>query len=211
VPDIVRKLESELQQKIVSEPQVVYILVQSRKLIDDKKKATNFEALKLYCDWVMHTQLYFRPAERLMDKLNICHPLGLHPVDQAQKEKDFSSFFDELTLDRFRDQFRVFLASEGLPENVCDEGRWSDFLQHYSSIIQDCPLTYQPQKSSRTSPTKQFDKVILTKIGAAEGEQEGKISLLNIRWEFYFESKLVQQWEINQSGDKLSGSILASK
>jgi hypothetical protein len=150
-PAIVGKLRSELEEKIISERQVVYILVATRKLIDHQGQAANFKALKLYCNWVVHTQLDQSTAQQLIDELNIRHA-GLHPGDQAQKS--FMCFWDELSLDRFRPEFRSFLASQGLPHDICDDGRWDEFLPQYSAIIQGCPLTAAAAVKKQTPSNK---------------------------------------------------------
>jgi hypothetical protein len=56
-PDIIEKLNRELEQDIVSERQVVYILVEARKLLEQQGTLHNFRALKLCIDWAVHPKL----------------------------------------------------------------------------------------------------------------------------------------------------------
>src|SRR6266567_861644 len=52
---IVKKLRRQLQRKIVSECQVVYVLVEIRKLLALHNQAGSFSILNLYCNWTVHT------------------------------------------------------------------------------------------------------------------------------------------------------------
>jgi hypothetical protein len=59
IPDIAHKLSQELTQTITSERQVVYILVELRKLLEKKGllKEERFRALRFCCDWTVHSKL----------------------------------------------------------------------------------------------------------------------------------------------------------
>jgi hypothetical protein len=61
---IVEKLNYELGQAFQSERQIVYILVEVRKLLE--KEGTLFHecyrSLKLSCDWVVHPKLSWKSA-----------------------------------------------------------------------------------------------------------------------------------------------------
>jgi hypothetical protein len=57
IPDIITKLQRELARPVVSECQVVYLLVEIRKIIDAEPDPRPWKALKLYCDWAVHTEL----------------------------------------------------------------------------------------------------------------------------------------------------------
>jgi hypothetical protein len=213
-PEIIRKLRAELDQPITSERQVVYTLVQIRKLIDYQQHAEPFKALKLYCNWVVHTQLDQSAAQQLLDDLNARHS-GLHPGDQAQE--NFMRFWAELSLDRFRAEFRAFLNSHNLSGDICDGG-WSEFLRHYLSVIQDCPLTYsyarpaRPRKQKKSSPsTKQFDRLVLTKLNVGEQQEKKASPNLTIRWDLYLEQELVAHWDVDIGRGMLIGKILATR
>jgi hypothetical protein len=54
---IVGKLRMKLQEKIVSECQIVYILVEIRKLLNLRNQRTAFSILNLYCNWAVHVPL----------------------------------------------------------------------------------------------------------------------------------------------------------
>lgn len=55
--DIWSKLRRELNEPISSERQVVYILVELRKLLELSGSDEHFPALNFYCDWALHAVL----------------------------------------------------------------------------------------------------------------------------------------------------------
>lgn len=59
VPDIVSKITHELDQPIHSERQVIYILVELRKLLESKglDRDIRYRALIFCCDWAVHPKL----------------------------------------------------------------------------------------------------------------------------------------------------------
>jgi hypothetical protein len=102
VEDILSKLKSELQQEITSERQIVYILVQIRKLINTVELAKKFEALKLHCDWVLHTALDKQSARRLLGILNDKFRELLNKGGNPQELRDLREY---LGLQPFKDEF----------------------------------------------------------------------------------------------------------
>jgi hypothetical protein len=152
VNDIVQKLALELQQDIASERQVVYILVEIRKLIDTDNLAKKFEALNLHCDWALHTKLDRTSARRLLSQLNNAYSehLGKNRVEEAVK-----GLTEKLGLLAFQRDFRTLVRSYGLDDSFCDGNWWFDFLYYYSCVIQDCPLECKAEASWK------FDRLVL--------------------------------------------------
>ena len=54
---IAAKLSRELEDEIVSERQVVYILVETRKLLEQQATLGHYRNLKLCADWAVHPRL----------------------------------------------------------------------------------------------------------------------------------------------------------
>jgi len=55
---IIRKLAVELAEPMTTERQVVYLLVEVRKLLDRRpKNLPPYPSLKLYCNWTVHVEL----------------------------------------------------------------------------------------------------------------------------------------------------------
>jgi hypothetical protein len=51
---ITGKLNRAFNAELASEAQVVYILVEARKLLEREQTLENFRSVKLCCDWAVH-------------------------------------------------------------------------------------------------------------------------------------------------------------
>src|ERR1022692_1084374 len=65
---IIPKLEVALRRPIKTEMQVVYILVELRKLLEHKNKKDAYPALNFYGNWVVHTKL----SKSFVSSMNTC-------------------------------------------------------------------------------------------------------------------------------------------
>lgn len=145
--DIRTKLAAELSQPITSERQVVYILVEMRKLMELNGDDDSFWSLKFHCDWTAHSELRGPAAQeivRLFDKYQgMFDQMDALSPGEAQPFDD--SFMPQLglimTLSNFRNELSQYLGSQGMDASVpFDDGWWPGFLRHYASVIEDCPL-----------------------------------------------------------------------
>ena len=179
VEDILGKLQIELQQEITSERQVVYILVQIRKLINTVALAKKFEALKLHCDWVLHTALDKQSAKRLLGTLNNNFRELLNKGGNPQ---EFEDLRDYLGLEPFKDGFIKLLQHYGLDVSFCTKKWWFDFVSQYSRVILDCPLQCDAE------PGWTFNKLVLLDVDKEEPDR------LDMPWEFSLNGELVTIW-----------------
>ncbi len=60
------KLERALARPITSEEQVVYILVELRKLMELNGDSLTFPSLQFHCDWVAHPVMDRAPAKKIV-------------------------------------------------------------------------------------------------------------------------------------------------
>jgi len=187
--DIVSKLDKELHKEITSEPQVVYILVQVRKLIETDNPMEDFEALKLHCSWVLHPKLSRASAKDLLGKLNdqYARLLGNSSPQEAVKELG-----ERLGLKPFQAEFRKFLRFYGIDGSYCDGNWWLGFLYHYSRVVQDCPLECVAESGW------QFNKVVLV-----DPDDTVAADRLYMQWEFLFNGQQIGIWIINSGRDSL--------
>src|SRR5438128_1875039 len=119
---IVEKLRSELVQPISAERQVVYILVETRKLLEHMEtEKDEFETLEFYCDWAMHVELSRRAARTLLAKVDSYYTRlfqsGITPEEHRL-------LFGILCLEAFRGEFERFLGIHDLPVNICSSEDW---------------------------------------------------------------------------------------
>jgi hypothetical protein len=156
---IVEKLRAILSGDIDSECKVVYILCESRKLLEKCPPDPMPLALKMYCHWALHIDLTNpRTTTPLLERIDdFVDGIVLQTEDVI---KDHYLFRELLWLDTFRQQFREFLRVYDLPTGVCDEdGRWHEFLTHYAGVIQDGSLSCQ----AKTQRLKHVNEVVFSK------------------------------------------------
>ncbi len=112
---IVAKLSALLSQGITTEAELVYLLVEVRKLYE-RRNAELPPCLKLFCDWVVHAKLdnpkWAKQATDLKDKL--------------------------IASEEFRRGLTSVLKRERLPE----PDDWPGVLQLLAAVLKDCPLEF---------------------------------------------------------------------
>jgi hypothetical protein len=133
-------LRQALSEDISREKDVMYILSESRKLLERAGNAGHF-ALRLYCHWALHADLT-RPNTTL-DFLRRVDSFIEGELDhrKLRVSDNYRMFHEFIYLDTFRKELREFFVSFGLPTALCDEDqRWHDFLKLYAGIIEDGSL-----------------------------------------------------------------------
>lgn len=140
--DIAIKLAQELVQDIVSERQVVYILIELRKLLEKKTllNEERYRVLRLCSDWTVHPKLDRDSAQTitaLFDRYETAcrrEPVG---VSQA----GIPELVEFCEHSRFRIQFIDACKSIGVAATaVSNDDWWRSFLAHFSEVVRDCPL-----------------------------------------------------------------------
>lgn len=156
---IIDKLNRILSEPIDSEYKVVYVLAESRKLLDTQPPKSVPFSLRLYCNWALHVDLdhetttlpFLRRVERYVESvLAGC-------IDVGEEHRMLREF---VFLDTFRETFSHFLEAYGLPTRICeDDERWHEFLKYYAGVIEDGSLSCRASDQS----LKCVKEVIFTK------------------------------------------------
>ena len=191
---ILAKLEVELKEDKTSERQFFYVLVKLCKLIDTEELAREFEALKLHCDWTVHTTLSLGSAKRLLRKLNYEYS-QLHTENSSQEA--IRRLGEKLGLKAFQREFHEFLDRFGVDQSACNGNWWFAFLYYYSRVIQDCPL-----ESGTPEPGWAFDRVVLVDPDMTISDER-----LYMQWEFLLAEEQVGLWLVHHNRDSLGKVI----
>jgi hypothetical protein len=157
--EIARKLSLELQKgDAFTEPRVVYVLVQARKLLETMNDR-DFETLKFYCDWVLHVKLDRNKGASNVIKLFESIQKAADEGNAELYESRSTWLFEQvLSADAFRNQLIDVLSRNEIPaEFFTDDVRWHDFLNHYGAIIQGVPLELKVRSAN------QITSVIVTR------------------------------------------------
>jgi hypothetical protein len=136
-PAIIEKLKRELQENITAEKQVVYLLVEVRKLIESNQDGANYRALKFCCDWVAHPGLKGTEAQNIVRQIDEFQRMteAMSDSPSGQKLTVDTSFFEKLgeilRLSRFRRELGDYLNLQGIDSSIADDDRkWANFLKY---------------------------------------------------------------------------------
>jgi hypothetical protein len=174
---IVAKLRIILSSAVDSEWKVVYILAESRKLLETYPPDPVPFALKLYCHWALHVDLESPrttlPFLEQVDGFAASVLAGTKdPLAEHRMLREF------VFLNTFRQQFKQFLQIYGLPTEVCDDdSRWHEFLTHYAGVIEDGSLSCKAKVNS----LKLVSEVVFTK-GRASASWEESLLPFYLTW-----------------------------
>lgn len=140
-PDIVSKLNAEFEQGITTERQeVVYLLVEARKLLENGQQLKRFPALSLCVDWAVHPALDRKPALAILNHFDV-YEAEFRKSGVTMKEFDLKPLIEFLALSSFRKEFTAALREQGVDTAAIEsDEHWRCFVLHYTGVIQDCPL-----------------------------------------------------------------------
>lgn len=179
-PDIVKKLAKLVEEGIDSEAKVVYLLAETRKLIETYPPTPPPVSLKLYCHWALHVDLT-SPGTTLglLQKIDefVDSVYGSGKRDDGAEQR----MLDELrVLSTFKSELRAFFLGYGIPTTFCDDSeRWRTFLAHYAGVIEDGSLSC----SAKGKKLNYVDEVVFRK-GTAIAWPNGVEAFLpfELRW-----------------------------
>lgn len=138
--DIAEKINGELAQDIVSERQVVYILVETRKLLEQEKVLEKFDALKLRADWAVHSKLRGPQAQEILKYFD-AYEREHRKTGITVAEYDFEPLHEFMAHTMFQAELVESLSPYGVNvDRFAEDVFWQSFIQDYTSVIQDCPL-----------------------------------------------------------------------
>jgi hypothetical protein len=139
---IIGKLRDLLRGSIDSECKVVYLLAETRKLLDKRfgGGGRRFFALRLFCHWALHVDL-----SRSRTTTEFLRGLDEFVVSTLAGTTDFLAEQRALrelsSLNIFREQIRDFLNDCDLPLTLCEADSWATFLRFYSCVVEDGSLS----------------------------------------------------------------------
>src|ERR1700680_4765625 len=125
---IVEKLRRVLAESVQTEERVVYILVETRKLMEHANLAEGeLVTLEFFCDWVPHTKLTRSLGAKIVQLINylISERLSGRRMTEEQHEQLTRTF----SLDQFRYELLCFLEKRGLNGSVLEKPEeWTSFV-----------------------------------------------------------------------------------
>jgi hypothetical protein len=135
---IIDKLKPELdsldsREAFLEEKDVVYFLVEARKMIYHEKNSDVFPAIKFYADWAVH-----------IDKDHV--PQSIKPLIQGHSDN-----LDEfVNMEYLRQEMARFLGAHGLSQSLVEEKYWKQFRKKLINVLSEQPLTLKTAISKFT-------------------------------------------------------------
>jgi hypothetical protein len=171
---ILEKLAAELSLPITTERQVVYILVEIRKLLELGQKSNGCDSLRFCCDWVVHTLLSGKMARSVVAKFENVHQQQekLSHAKDGQKvllDWEFLAEFDlVISFATFRHQLTEFFRENHLdPSRVTADGNWTLFLIQFVAVVEDCPLRF-------VAPAHEHAEVVVLSVADVRSDEDAK-------------------------------------
>jgi len=149
-PAIIRKLTEELNSGITTEAQVVYLLVEIRKLLEQQNEMQAYEYLTFHCDWALHSKLDRRMAQKILTQFNAANVHLKNGIELEQLPTELRREMRRISkMKYFEREMSDFLHNHRLP-GFTDKRMdgWSHFLHLYAKVISDCPLVISGRNNS---------------------------------------------------------------
>lgn len=118
--DILKKIQKMLAGPLDREADVVYLLAETRKYLDVSQE-TGYSKLRLFCNWVVHSELEGRPAQRIVADVD---SFLQKAFAMECTGSDMQALENILNLNDCRSQLKAFLLDHDLPDTVCEDKNW---------------------------------------------------------------------------------------
>ncbi|MGP8247744.1 MAG: hypothetical protein ACLQVN_24935 [Bryobacteraceae bacterium] len=186
-PVIIEKLNRELSEPITSERQVVYILVETRKLVELLGLKHEYRQLIFFCDWAMHPILDRRTARMIIEPFDTTvaatmslpprpDDLAANPNAMQDYIANIAASFDMAGFETFKEELERFYRSQQINcDLVQNQKEWLRFLGYYSGVIEDCPL------ECRDNSMAHVKALLLRKVPAGSYSDDSRI-MLRLQW-----------------------------
>ena len=151
--ELLHKVATTLSEKIETEMQALYLLVEIRKLMDRENYVDS--VIRSFSNWAVHIELK-EEREGTTDLLQ-----EFDEVIRLQVEENRGSLWPpHCSFETFRRNLDIFLHIYDLPTRLVDsEKSWIQFARLYSAIVSECPIRWTASKL----PLKYVQEVELKK------------------------------------------------
>lgn len=133
-------LKEALARTIEQEKDVIQLLVEIRKVIEQSPTKDRYTQLKFFCDWPVHSNLKGTGAQKILNKYDAyLASKVLHNAPTALRM--MQDGFNLISLQQFTDEMFAFLVEHRLDASlIANLDRLGPFLSSYIDIISRTPL-----------------------------------------------------------------------
>jgi hypothetical protein len=201
--DIEEKLRLKLANGgINNESDVVYLLVQCRKLLEHDPALKNTSpTLEFYCNWGLHVELDRASTRAFLAKVDPI--LTINSNCNQQQHEELNSL---LTLEAFRLELRSLLSGFGADVSTCDDPhRWNAFLRAYSEVVRDARLTLKGT-AAPAGPLQLAVSTVTIHPTPGDPSQDATVKVYPMEWRITYTDGRFGHLEFSQLG--LAGAIV---
>jgi hypothetical protein len=140
---IVEKLKRELDGQIDTEPKVVYLLCEVRKLLEKDGFDRAPRNLKMFCHRALHVDLSAPgTTKHFLQRIDeVLTNLVENPTTGETIGLENALFRELAYFDALRSELGATLKQYGLSTDLCDDNvKWANFLLAYTRVIEDGTL-----------------------------------------------------------------------
>ena len=133
---IIEKLDIFLKNHPLKEEcEVVYFLVELRKLLDrerDQNQSEKYTLVRFHADWIVHTR---------KDHITVAMKEIMGKIDESIDTYPKDENIDFLLLPEFKKELASLLEEYSLPHNFCsNDEEWLNFMVALTSALADQPI-----------------------------------------------------------------------
>jgi hypothetical protein len=156
---IKQKLARAFAGVLDSEMEVVYVLVEIRKYLEQSTELRNrHPALNFYCCWAVHSEAAGNGADRILERFDRLYPLMKSGLNTEQTQEIFRT----LTLGKLKEELICFLDALGVESSIkTSPAHWLKFLRAYASITEDCPFVLS---GNSTLKLRNIDSIVVETV-----------------------------------------------
>ena len=141
---IIEKLNRHMSIPPKTEADVVYALVEIRKLLEQSGRKEDLPRLTFFCDWVVHPWLKGTETQNVLKELD--ERLGKYDTARPWELDPDGHVHELLSFRRFREELHAYSEEVGIQEGwTRDPTAWREVSRLYSMIVRDCPLSMSRQ------------------------------------------------------------------
>lgn len=144
--EIIDKLNAHLVQGLRTEADVVYLLVQIRKLLEQQNEWAPFPTIQFYSNWVVHAQLDRVSGDSALVRVLRELEMTVSPGNRAKLSDTSALLSNALSMRTLAAELRTFLgAQRGFePTSILKPEMMPRFVQLLVRILVDLPLIAPP-------------------------------------------------------------------
>jgi hypothetical protein len=178
--ELIQKIQVVLAKRITNEKQVVYLLVEVRKLMD--RDGYQDPILRTFSNWIVHTSLENRAegSSFILGEFD-------HFFTELYEHKRKATELIHISLGAFRQALIRCFVHFGLTAKFTTNGvEWKRFTGLYCSIVSECPIVFTASRAK----LRYIKQVELTRIATGLLVKEWPI----VYWRLTFQNGTVQNW-----------------